>query len=200
MKRTLIGSLCLVAFTTSLTAATKPKPSSPSLVTVHDFTCADDGDNGQPCVLEPDPLGPYVGGDDNVVIELAQGQTYKMTIYGLTPRQVEVNLAGDGTCAESAPGGTLRFLRVDGIGSLTASGEAMLTTAYAQINGPDGAIWNLYWGANNTALVRVQRNGDGSWTINTTGDHQAFIEKPSGRRWAPCGTSKASFSLITRLQ
>jgi hypothetical protein len=193
MERMLIGALAVVVLTVPLAAGKKPV-SSPGLETVHESAC-----DGGPCVLLPDSEAPYVGGQDSVVVELAQGAAYKMTIYAASGRWVDVTLSGDGTCTESAPG-TLRFLRVDGIGNL-ASGESMMTTAYAQINGPDGLIWNLYWGTNGTESVRAERSADGTtWTINTTGGQQAFIERPSGRRWAPCGTSTASFSFTTRLQ
>ena len=194
MKRTLVGALSVIMLSSLCMAGKKPAPPGDLLQTTHQDLCG-----GAPCVIYSDAQGAYIGGVDSVVIEFASGGTYKMTIYSSSSRDVFVDLGGNegDTCDRLYLGTTLRFLRVDGIANLSP-GESMMATAYAQINGSDG-IWNLYWGTNGTDPVRVQRNLDGSWTVNTIGNEQAFVEVPAqrGPKWDPCGLSKASFAFTT---
>lgn len=195
MKQVLFGALCLTMISSLSMAAKKPSPPSEILQTTHDDLC-----DGAPCVIYRDGAGPYVGGVDSVVIEFGSGGTYKMTIYSSSSRSLFVDLGANvGDTCDRQHLGTLRFLRVDGIANL-GPGESMMTTGYSQINGYDG-IWNLYWGTNGTDPVRVGRNLDGSWTVNTTGSEQAFVEVPAqrGPKWDPCGLSKASFSFTTEI-
>ncbi len=122
------------------------------------------------------------GGDTGVTMEFRRGD-YKATLRSSSGRDAWVSIISSG-CADPFLG-RLRFLRIDDVAG-QAPNDSTLTTAYAQIDGPDG-IWNLFWSPSG---VQSDRDENGLWNVYSKDAHTVEVQRPGARKkWETCDTA-----------